>query len=536
MSPLVSLYLGVAVLLPVALLGARAALGVLTWVGAPLASRQALRVGRGVLGLSLVLPLLAFAAHALAPAGPLFTFERSVASRAGLLAESSWSAEAALPVVSTARREPLRPSAAWTWVALGLGVGAVLFTGGALRRHHQLLRRLEGLPKVRGVGKVAVVLGTEGAPAFSAWFPRVGRRPSAWVVVPPALLEDAEAFRLTVLHELQHHRQRDTHLAFARLLVTGAFFWHPAAHALSRWLASLQELACDEALVSSGRAQATAYARCLLQAALRLPGAAPLPAGATGMSHPTQRRIHMLFQSRPVRAHGVTSLLAALCLILVPVAVMAQGAARGRAVTLAEAQALARASQPAGGDLSVVVDAKVVEQLNRFIGTEKGQAFMKRALTNLGTHRAALASTLKQKGLPEGLLAVAVVESAVTNMAQTDGGPSYAPGMRGAGVWMFIPDTARRYGLEVSDTKDERLDVARETQAAAALLSDLNARYADWRLVLAAYNQGDQKVDQAIAAGGTRDVTALIEAGHLNDYVATVLAGLLVVRNPHLLD
>jgi hypothetical protein len=420
-------------------------------------------------------------------------------------------------------------------VALGLAVGAALFTGRALVRHRRLLRRLESLPRVRGVGRVAVALGEEGTPAFSAWFPRRAGRPSAWVVVPPALLEDAEAFRLTVLHELQHHRQRDTHLAFARLVLTGAFFWHPAAHLLSRWLAALQEMACDETLVASGRAQAHAYARCLLQAALSLPGAPPLPAGATGMSHPTARRIQMLFQPRPFRAHGAAALLAALSLVLLPLATLAQGAARGRTVTLAEAKALAESSQPAG-DVPVVVDAKVVEQVNRLIGTEKGRAFMKRALANLGTQREALLAGLRAKGLPEGLLAVAVIESAVTNSTETSTNPSLAPGMRGAGVWMFIPETARRYGLEVSAKKDERLDVTRETQAAAALLSDLHTLYGDWRLALAAYNQGDKKVNQAIAEGGTRDVSALVAAGKLNGYTATVQAALLIVRNPHLLD
>ncbi|MFP2934066.1 transglycosylase SLT domain-containing protein, partial [Pyxidicoccus sp. 3LG] len=421
------------------------------------------------------------------------------------------------------------------FVALVLVTGAALFTGRALVRHQRLLRRLESLPRVRSVGRVAVVLGDEGTPAFSAWFPRLRGRASAWVVVPAGLLGDAEAFRLTVLHELQHHRQRDTHLAFARLVLTGAFFWHPAAHLLSRWLVSLQELACDETLVASGRAQAHAYARCLLQAALTLPGAPPLPAGATGMSHPTTRRIQMLFQPRPFRSHVAPALLAALCLVLVPLATLAQGAARGRTVTLAEAQALAKSSQPEG-DLPVVVDARVVEQVNKLIGTEKGRAFMKRGLANLAPRREALAGPLKAKGLPEGLIVVAVIESAVTNMPETDGRPSLAPGMRGAGVWMFIPETARRYGLEVSATRDERLDVTRETQAAAALLSDLYARYSDWRLALAAYNQGEKKVDSALAEGGSRDVSALMAAGHLNEYTATVQAGLLILRNPHLLD
>ncbi|NTX66028.1 transglycosylase SLT domain-containing protein [Myxococcus sp. CA051A] len=534
MSGLVSFYLAVALLLPVALLLAWGALALLTRLGWPLSARQALRVGRGALALVLLLPLLAMGARALAPAGPLFTFERSVARQAERLPSTVWKGGANVSV-PVARGTASVPASIWMLLSLGWLSGAGLFIGRALVRHGRLLRRLEALPRVRSVGRVVVVLGEEGTPAFSAWFPRWGQRPCAWVVVPPALLEDAESFRLTVLHELQHHRQRDTHLALGRLVLTGAFFWHPAAHGLSAWLASLQELACDEALVASGRAQAQAYARCLLQAALRLPGAPPVPAGATGMSHPTQRRIHMLFQPRPRRTHAVPALLAALSLLLLPVAVLAQGAARGRAVTQADAEALARTSQPRG-DLPIVVDAKVVEHLNRLVGTDKGRAFMKRALENLGTHRAALTATLRSKGLPEGLLAVAVVESAVTNMPETDGRPSLAPGMRGAGVWMFIPETARRYGLEVSAARDERLDVARETQAASALLSDLHARYGDWRLALAAYNQGEKKVDQALTEGASRDVTALIAGGHLNDYVATVQAGLLIVRNPHLLD
>jgi membrane-bound lytic murein transglycosylase D len=531
---LASLYVAVALLLPVALLLARGALALLSWAGLPLSARQSLGVGRGALLLTLVLPLVATAAHVLAPAGPLFSFERSVARHAGRLPGPAWDAPAAKPAPRP--RDTAPTSVPWLpMAATVIAAGASVFTARALYRHHRLLRRLESLPRVRGVGRVCVVLGDEGTPAFSAWFPRLRGGASAWVVVPASLLGDAESFRLTVLHELQHHRQRDTHLAFARLLFTGAFFWHPAAHALSRWLAALQELACDEALVVGGRAQAQAYARCLLQAALTVPGAPPLPAGATGMSHPTARRIQMLFQPRPFRAHGAAALLAALCLVLLPLATLAQGAARGRTVTLAEAKALAQSSQPAG-DVPVVVDAKVVEHVNKLIGTERGRAFMKRALANLGTHKAVLLAGLQQKALPEGLLAVAVVESAVTNMPETSTQTSLAPGLRGAGVWMFIPDTARKYGLEVSAARDERLDVTRETQAAAALLSDLHARYGDWRLALAAYNQGEKKVDAALAQGGSRDVTALTAAGHLNDYTATVQAGLLILRNPHLLD
>ncbi len=243
----------------------------------------------------------------------------------------------------------------------------------------------------------------------------------------------------------------------------------------------------------------------------------------------------MLFQSRPSRPHRALGLVATIALTLVPLTLWAQSATRGRAVTLAEAQALARSSQREG-DLPVVVDELVVEKLNQFVTTPKGRAFMKKALGNLATHREALTRTLRARGLPEGLLAVAMVESAVSNMPETSTNPSLAPGPRGAGVWMFIPSTARQYGLQVDAEKDERLDVARETEAAAALFSDLYGRYGDWRLALAAYNLGDKKVDDVLSATGIRDASELARAGHLNDYASTVQAGLLILRNPHLLD
>lgn len=243
----------------------------------------------------------------------------------------------------------------------------------------------------------------------------------------------------------------------------------------------------------------------------------------------------MLFQSRPSRPHHALGLVAAVALALVPLALWAQSATRSRAVTLAEAKALAQASQREG-DIRVVVDEQVVEKLNQLVLTPKGRAFMKKALENLGPQREALLRTLRARGLPEGLLAVAMVESAVTNMPETSTSPSLAPGMRGAGVWMFIPSTARQFGLQVDAEKDERLDVARETEAAAALFSALYGRYHDWRLALAAYNLGEKKVDEVLSQTGQRDASELARAGHLNDYASTVQAGLLILRNPNLLD
>jgi soluble lytic murein transglycosylase-like protein len=78
--------------------------------------------------------------------------------------------------------------------------------------------------------------------------------------------------------------------------------------------------------------------------------------------------------------------------------------------------------------------------------------------------------------------------------------------------------------------------VAKETDAAIAYFGDLYRQFGDWNLALAAYNQGERHVAQAIEHGGARDALALAEQGQLNDYVATVLAGVVVLGNPEIVD
>jgi len=58
--------------------------------------------------------------------------------------------------------------------------------------------------------------------------------------------------------------------------------------------------------------------------------------------------------------------------------------------------------------------------------------------------------------------------------------------------------TGKRYGLEVNTLVDERRDPVKASYAAAHYLSDLYKIFDDWSLVIAAYNCGPSKVNQAI--------------------------------------
>jgi membrane-bound lytic murein transglycosylase D len=127
---------------------------------------------------------------------------------------------------------------------------------------------------------------------------------------------------------------------------------------------------------------------------------------------------------------------------------------------------------------------------------------------------------LRSHGIPAELAAVILVES---------GGRATALSPKGArGLWQLMPDTARRYGLVVDQSKDDRIDLFKSTDAAARYLHDLYAQFGDWKLALAAYNTGGGNVASAILRAHTQDFDQLATLQMLpletRNYVPRVLA------------
>ena len=130
---------------------------------------------------------------------------------------------------------------------------------------------------------------------------------------------------------------------------------------------------------------------------------------------------------------------------------------------------------------------------------------------------------LREEGIPLQMAAVVLVES---------GGRVTALSPKGArGLWQLMPDTARRYGLVVAASVDERLDLYKATHAAARYLRDLYSEFGDWSLVLAAYNAGEDAVERAIERSSTREFRSIAAKLPLEtqNYVPAVLKSVVVL-------
>lgn len=179
-------------------------------------------------------------------------------------------------------------------------------------------------------------------------------------------------------------------------------------------------------------------------------------------------------------------------------------------------------------EIAVPRDPKVARYIRYFGAHPKGREAFSQWLRRSGAYRDIVETALAKRKLPRDLMAVMFVESGCIPKATSIAGA--------AGLWQFMPQTARAYGLKVQADYDERRNTWRATEAAVAHLADLYAQFESWHLALAAYNMGYQQLLDRLTDTGAEDFFALSNIAEALPretllYVPKILAVAVILRN-----
>ena len=133
---------------------------------------------------------------------------------------------------------------------------------------------------------------------------------------------------------------------------------------------------------------------------------------------------------------------------------------------------------------------------------------------------------LREQGLPEDTVYLAMIESGFANLA--------ASRARAVGAWQFIGETGKRMGLRQDFWVDERRDPEKAARAASKYLKELYRQTGDWRLAWAGYNAGVGKIYKARRAGQSDfwDMTrGKVLKNETKGYVPKLMAAAIVAKH-----
>lgn len=175
-----------------------------------------------------------------------------------------------------------------------------------------------------------------------------------------------------------------------------------------------------------------------------------------------------------------------------------------------------------------LVQNEFVDQwINYFTG--RGRRHFEVYLSRSTRYISMMKKTLKEDGLPEDLIYLAMIESGFNTKARSRA--------KAVGPWQFIKGTGQRYGMEVDYWVDERRDFIKSTHAAAQYLKELHQIFGTWYLAAASYNAGEGRVLNAVRRSKTRDFWELARVkanfrSETRNYVPKMIAAALISKSP----
>lgn len=135
-----------------------------------------------------------------------------------------------------------------------------------------------------------------------------------------------------------------------------------------------------------------------------------------------------------------------------------------------------------------------------------------------------LTPILKKNGVPLDMIYLACIESTLNPRAYSSA--------KAAGLWQFIPETAKQYGLEVNEWVDERYNTEKATDAACRYLKKAYQKYGNWESVAASYNGGMGRISSELSKQLASSAFDLYLVEETSRYMFRILAAKLIMENP----
>ena len=131
---------------------------------------------------------------------------------------------------------------------------------------------------------------------------------------------------------------------------------------------------------------------------------------------------------------------------------------------------------------------------------------------------------LKENNIPDDFKYLMAIESGANPIARSGAGA--------AGLWQFMPATAKSYGLEVNSHIDERYDVEKSTAAACKYLREAYEIFGNWESVAASYNAGKARISKLMDKQHENNSLDLYMVEETSRYVYRILAAKMMFNNP----
>lgn len=189
------------------------------------------------------------------------------------------------------------------------------------------------------------------------------------------------------------------------------------------------------------------------------------------------------------------------------------------------------------GETNYSIPQNMIDRVNYHIAIYSGQLkpVISRYMQRKNSYFPMICNIFREKKIPVELAYISMLESGFNPEALSQAGAR--------GLWQFIPETAKKYGLTVNKDLDERIDPKKSTFAAAEYLKDLIGIFggkSSLMLCLAAYNTGEgriinilRKIDDPLR---NRDFWYIYKKGYLSEetkeYIPRIIALMIISENP----